>query len=117
MEWDFVLGLAAITLLVIGLVIYVGTMLSRAVQNHFPDSDMAISITPTGSVLFACTVGFWVVCLVARAIESESTFGMFLRGTDGIATVLVGSVAFCGVAAAVLAALGYPIAKRGGGGA
>lgn len=116
MEWGFVLGLTAITVLVIGLLTYFGGKLSRTVQHRFPEHDIAMSITPTGSVLFACLVGFWVVCLVIRMLQPPSTVGLFLSGRDGMVLVVVGSVLCCGVAGSVLAKLGYPIVKRNGGG-
>ena len=57
MEWGFVLGLGAITLVVIGLIIYFGLKLDKAVQRHAPEISLPLSITPTGNALFACMVG------------------------------------------------------------
>lgn len=117
MEWGFTLGLIAITLSVISIVIYFGWKLSKAVQKNASDSVLALHITPTGTILFACMVGFWIICLAARALAPEGSLGAFLKGPDGLLVILIGSVLFCAVAGAVLETLGYPIAKRGGRGA
>ena len=60
MKLGFILGLIAITLVVVALVIYFGRKLSRHVQTHAPDSDLTVHVTPSGNVLFACLVGFWI---------------------------------------------------------
>lgn len=113
MEWGFVLGLGAITLVVIGLVIYFGRKLSKAIQNRTPESDLAVNVTPTGNALAACMVGFWVVCLAARVLAPEGSLGEFLGRADGVVAVLVASIFFFAIAAAILEKLGYPIMKRG----
>ena len=107
-------GLVVITLAVIGLVIYCGKKLSKAVQEHAPDSDFAVSITRTGNVLYACVVGFWIVCAVARELKPESSLGAYLGRADGVLAVIVGSIFFIAIAGAILEKLGYPIVKRGG---
>ena len=112
MEWGFVLGLGAITFVVIGLVIYVGRRLSQAVQNRAPDSDLAVNIASTGSALIAGMVGFWVVCLAARVLAPDGSLGAFLGRADGVVAVLVASIFFFAIAAAVLEKLGYPIIER-----
>lgn len=112
MEWGFLLGLVAITLAVIGLFIYFGRKLSRAIEKQGSGRDLALSITPTGTVLFACIVGFWIVCVAARKLAPEGYLGAFLNTPDGVAVVLFGSVLFSGVAGAILEKLGYPIARR-----
>jgi hypothetical protein len=114
MEWDFVLGLGLITLVAIGLVIYFGRKLSRATQDHAPENDFAMSITPSGNAHFACLVAFWIVYLVARKFEPESSLGSFLGTIDGVVAVLSGSVFFAAIAGGILKKLGLPIAKRGG---
>lgn len=113
MEWEFLLGLGGITLVVIGLVIYLGLKLNRAVDKHAPDINFPLNVTPSGNVLFACVVAFWVYCAAARTLRPESSFGAFLNTADGVATVLVGSIFFAAIAAAILERLGYPIARRG----
>lgn len=112
MEWGFILGLVAITLSVIGLVIYFGRKLSRAVEKQDSDSYLKLSITTTGTVLFACLTGFWIICIAARKLAPESYLGAFLNTSDGVPVVLIGSVLFSGVAGAILEKLGYPIARR-----
>jgi len=49
-----------------------------------PDSDLTLSITPTGNVLFACIVGFWLICLIARVFAAEGALGRLLGGVDGV---------------------------------
>jgi hypothetical protein len=115
MEWEFVFGLGTITLVVIGLVIYFGMRVSKAVQKHAPEGDLAMRITPAGNALFACMVGFWLICLVARAFRPESSLGAFVGTADGVVAVVVASVFFAAVAAEILKKLGHPIAKRGDG--
>ncbi len=112
MEWGFILGLVAITVPVIGLVIYLGRKLSRGVEKQASDSDRALNITPTGTILFACIVGFWIICVAARKLAPDGTLGAFLNTSDGVALVLIGSVLFGGVAGAILEKIGYPIARR-----
>lgn len=112
MEWGFILGLVAITLAVIGLFIYFGAKLSRAVQKHAPQSNYAQSITLTGTALFACVVGFWVICAIARDLRPESPLGAFLGKAEGVIAVMVMSVFFLAFAAAILERLGYPIIKK-----
>jgi hypothetical protein len=113
MDWGFLLGLGAITLVVSGLVIYLGLKLNRAVDKHAPDINFPLNITPSGNVLFACVVAFWVYCAAARILRPESSFGAFLNSADGVAAALVGSILFAAIAGAILEKLGYPIAKRG----
>ncbi len=116
MELGFILGLIAITLVVVALVIYFGRKLSRHVQTHSPDSDLTVHVTPSGNVLFACLVGFWILCAISRNLAPASNLGALLSTTDGIAAVAIASIFFGAVAAAILEKLGYPIAERGGGG-
>ena len=115
-ELGFILGLTAITLAVIALVIYFGRKLSRYVQTHSPDSDLMVHVTPSGNALFACLVGFWILCAISRELTPASNLGAFLSTTDGIAVVVIASIFFGVIAAAILEKLGYPIAERGGGG-
>jgi predicted transporter len=117
MEWGFVLGLATITLLVIGLVIYFGRKFSKAIQDHSPESCLAVSITPTGNALAACMVGFLIVCVAARELAPEGSLGALLGTLNGVVTVLVATIFFFAIAGTILEKLGYPIIKRGGRGA
>jgi len=113
MEWQFLLGLSAITIVVIGLVIYFGMKLNKAVLKEAPEIALPINLTLTGTTLMACVVGFWIICLVAGKLRPDSSFGAFLGTADGVGTVIVGSIFFAGAAGAVLEKLGYPIATRG----
>jgi len=111
MDWEFVLGLGAVTIGVIGLVIYFGLKLSRAVQQHASESDFAQEVTPAGVVLTACMVAIWVLCAVARELAPGSSLGAFVSQTDGVIAVMAASIIFYAIAAVVLQKLGYPIAK------
>lgn len=113
MEWQFLLGLGAITIVVIGLVIYVGMKLNKAVLNEAPAIALPIKLTLTGTTLMACVVGFWIIYLFAGKLRPDSLFGAFVGTADGVGTMIVGSIFFAGVAGAVLEKLGYPIATRG----
>lgn len=112
MELGPVARLVAITLAVIGLFIYFGAKLSTAVQKHAPQSNYVQSITLTGTALFACVVGFWIICAIARQLSPESPLGAFLGKAEGVVAVLVLSVFFMAFAAAILEKLGYPITKK-----
>ena len=113
MDWEFILGLGAITLFVVGLFIYFGQKISRAVAKHAPESELAVEITATGTVLSALMVGFWVLCLAARALAPQSSLGAFVGKAEGMAAGFVASLMFFPIAAVILQKLGYPIAKRG----
>jgi len=112
MEWQFLLGLGAITLVVIGLVIYFGLKLNRAVLKHAPEIALPINLTLTGTTLFAWLVSFWIICLVAGKFRPDNWLGKFVGTADGVGIVIVGSIFFAGVAGAVLEKLGYPIATK-----
>jgi hypothetical protein len=111
-EFKFFAGLTAISLAVIGLFIYFGRKLSKAADRHALEIDLPLYVTPTGTALFACIVAFWVVCVAARALKPESSFGSFLNGPEGVFAVISGSIFFAGIAAAILTHLGYPIANK-----
>lgn len=112
MEWGFVLGLSAITIAVIGVLVYLGQRLSKAAERHSSEIDLPLYVTPAGTALFSCLVAFWIVCVTTRAFWPESTFGVFLQGPDGVLTVVTGSIFFAGIAAAILNQLDCPIAKK-----
>ena len=112
-ELKFFLGLSAITLIVVGFVIYFGMKLNRAINKNAPEINVPLKVTMTGTILWACVVGFWVVCAIAKALRPESSFGEFLNTTDGLASVFVGSIFFAIIAGAILEKLGYPIARMG----
>ena len=115
MEWRAVLSLGAITLVVIGLVIHFGLKLNKTVLRNTPDSEILQSrLTPIGAAFYACMVGFWVICVVARELRPEGWLGAFVGTVDGVVTVFVGSLLLAGITEAILKRLGYPIAKRGG---
>jgi len=112
-ELKFFLGLGAITLAVIGLVVYFGLKLNGAVEANAPKINLPLKVTLTGTALWASVVAFWVICAAARELRPASVLGDFLRTTDGIASVFAGSIIFAVVAGVILEKLGYPIAKWG----
>jgi len=112
-ELKFFAGLTAITLLVIGLLIYLGLKLNGAVGKHASDINFPLSITLSGNILFACIVTFWICCAAVRALRPESSFGAFLNTANGVAAALIGSIFLAASAGAILEKFGYPIAKKG----
>ena len=112
-ELKFFGGLTATSLLVIGLLTYLGLKLNKAVGKHAADINFPLSITLSGNILFACMVAFWIYCAAVRALRPESSFGAFLNTADGVAVALVGSIFFAAIAGAILEKFGYPIAKKG----
>ena len=112
-DLKFFLGLSAITLVLIGLVIYFGLKLNKAIGRNAVAIDFPWHITLTGTALWACVVGFWVICAVARELRPESLLGDFLSTTDGVASMFAGSIFFAVIAGVILERLGYPIQKRG----
>ena len=112
MEWLFVLGLGAVTLIVIGLVIFLGLKLNKAVMKRAPEIATPLNITFAGTALWACVVGFWLICLILAKLYPGSTPGAFFGTADGVASVFVASIVFAVVARAILERLGYPIATR-----
>jgi len=112
-ELKFFAGLTAITLTVIGLFIYFGLKLNKAVGKHAPEINFPFNITWSGNILFACVVAFWICCVAIRALRPESSFGAFLNSSDGIAAAIIGSFIFAAIAGAVLERFGYPIVRKG----
>ena len=112
-ELNFFLGLSAVTIVVIGLVVYFGLKLNKAVNKHSAETSFSMNITLAGTALWACVVGFWVICAVARELRPESLLGEFLNTTDGAVSAFAGSVLFAVIGGTILERLGYPIAKRG----
>lgn len=117
-ELRALLSLGAVTVVVIGLVIYFGLKLSKVVQSRAQQGDsktinslFGSRLTLTGTVVFACLVGFWIVCLVARQLRPESWLGAFVDTVDGVIAVLSGSIIVAGLAGAILEKLGYPITQ------
>ena len=107
-ELKFFLGLGAITLVVVGLVIYSGLKLNKAVETQATRINFPLKVTITGTVLWACVVGFWVICAIARELRPASVLGDFLSTIDGIVLVVAGSILFAVVAGVILEKLGYP---------
>lgn len=112
-ELKFFLGLGAVTLVVVGVVIYFGLRLNKAVETQASRNNFPLKVTLTGIALWACVVGFWVICAVARELRPASFLGELLRTIDGIASVVAGSILLAVIAGLILEKLGYPIAKRG----
>jgi hypothetical protein len=62
-ELKFFLGLGVITLILVGLVIYFGMRLNRAVNKNDPEMNFPLKVTMTGTVLWACVVGSFFFAL------------------------------------------------------
>ena len=107
-ELKFFLGLGAITLVVIGLVIFFGLKLNKAVSTQAPRINFPLRVTMSGTVLWASVVGFWVICAIARELRPASVLGDVLSTIDGIVFVFAGSILFAVVAGKVLEKFGYP---------
>ena len=113
MEWKFLLIVAAITLVAIGLAIYAGIEISNYVRRQGPESEFVRSrLTLTGTALYACMVGSWLVCLLARESRPESSLGAIVGTADGLITVIVASIFFIVVVGVILQKLGYQSFKR-----
>lgn len=110
------LGLGVVTLIPIGLVIYFGLKLNKAVQRNARENsaDQHVPrLTLTGTTVYACMVGFWLICLVAGKFRPESSLGAFVGTADGVAAIIAGSLFFGWIAAAIFEKLGYPIVMKG----
>jgi hypothetical protein len=59
MDWSFMIGLAAIALVVIGLIVFFARKLSRPVQKLAPESDLAMSTTLTVLEESISDAGYW----------------------------------------------------------
>jgi hypothetical protein len=110
-ELKFFGGLAAITILVIGLFIYFGRKVSNAAERNAEFIDLPLYVTRTGTVFFACVVAFWVYCAAARTLFPDSVLGRFLGTFDGVAAVVLGSISLVAIAWPVFDKLGYPLAR------
>jgi hypothetical protein len=111
-EVKFFAGLTSITLVVIGLLIFFGLKLNKAVGRHAAEINFPLKITWSGTVLFACVVAFWISCVAIRALRPESAFGVFLNSADGLIAAFAGSIVVAGAAGAVLEKAGFPIAEK-----
>lgn len=110
-ELKFFGGLASITFIVIGLLVYFGRKLSNAAEQNAEFIDLPIYVTRTGTTFFACVVAFWVYCVAVRMLAPHSDLGQYLRSFDGVAAVIFGSITFVAIAWPVFDRLGYPLAK------
>ena len=110
-ELKFFGGLAGITILVVGLLVYFGRKLSHAAERNADSIDLPLYVTRTGTTFFACVVAFWVYCVAVRMLTPHSDLGQYLGTFDGAATVVFGSIMFVAIAWLVADKLGYPFAK------
>lgn len=110
-ELKFFASLGAITVFVIGLFVYLGRRFSKAAERNAAYIDLPLYVSPAGTVFFACVVAFWVYCAAARVLTPQSTFGRYLGTFDGVASVVLGSCVFIGIAWVVSDKLGYPFAQ------
>lgn len=110
-ELKFFSGLSAITIFVIGLLVFFGRKLSKAAERNAAYIDLPLYVSQTGTVFFACVVAFWIYCAATRVLTPQSTFGNFLGTFDGVASVILGSCVFVGIAWVIAEKLGYPFAR------
>jgi hypothetical protein len=110
-ELKFFGGLAGITILVIGILVYFGRKLSNAAERNAEFIDLPLYVTRTGTIFFACVVAFWVYCAAVRVLTPYSDLGRFLGTFDGAAAVVLGSITLVAGAWLVFDKLGYPLAK------
>lgn len=113
MELASFLSLAMVTLIVIGVIVFLGLKINQAVLQHAPGSDYSLHITFAGTVVGAGMVAFWIICVIAAKLRSESPFGSFVGSPEGMATVFFGSIFVAVVAGIILEKCGYPLATRG----
>jgi hypothetical protein len=110
-EVKFFGGLAVITILVIGLLVYFGRKLSKAAERNAEFIDLPLYITRTGTTFFACVVAFWVYCAAVRMLAPNSDLGRYLGTFDGAAAVIFGSITIVAVAWLIFDKIGFPLAK------
>ncbi len=106
------LQIGAICIVVGGVAAYFGLKLNKAAEQR-RGSEGVSRFTLAGTAVFACLVGFWLICLVAYKLRPESSLGAFVGTADGIATVVVASVVFVLAARIFLKRLGHSITKEG----
>lgn len=111
-ELQFFGGLAAITILVIGLLVFFGKKIANGAERNAEYIDLPLYVTRTGTALFAFVVAFWVCCATVRSLAPRSSFGEFLGTFDGVIAVASGSIMFVVIAWIIFDKLGYPLAKR-----
>ncbi len=110
-ELKFFAGLGVIMIFAIGLLVFLGRKLSKAAERNAAYIDLPLYVSRTGTVFFACVVAFWVYCAAVRALAPQSTFGKFLGTFEGVASVILGTCVFVGVAWLIAEKLGYPFAR------
>ena len=110
-ELKFFAGLGAVTIFVIGLLVYFGRKISSAAERNAENINLPFYVSRTGTVFFASVVAFWVYCVATRVLTPQSIFGKYLGTFDGVASVVLGSCVFAGVGWVISKKLGYPFAK------
>ena len=110
-ELKFFSGLAGITFVVIGALVYFGRKLSKATERNSEFIDLPLYVTRTGTILFSCVVAFWVYCIAVRVLAPRSDFGEYLGTFNGVAAVIFGSTTIVAIAWVIFDRLGYPLAK------
>lgn len=111
-EMAFFFGLAAVTALVIGFIVYFGLKISRAAEQQSENIGMPLYVTPVGTVVFALLVGSWACFLMIANFAPSSTFGSFLSSADGLVAALSGSMIVFVAVGVILDKFGYPIMRR-----
>jgi hypothetical protein len=75
-------------------------------------SQLDLTITPAGYILYGCQVLYMLVCVVAYNVDSVGWLGAVLRTPDGIFGAIAIAVVGFNVVAVGLTRVGYPPLRR-----
>ena len=113
MEIGAVLSLGAVTLFLIGLVVFFLKRIQKTAQKDAPESIFVKPrLTLAGATLMACLLGFFLICLVARETRPTSSLGNFVGTIDGVIIVVVAAIVVLKIISEILKSLGYPFVKE-----
>ncbi len=105
------LQIGAICIVVGGVAAYFGLKLNKAAEQR-RGSEGVSRFTLAGTAVFACLVGFWLICLVAYKLRPESSLRAFVGTADGVATVVAASFVWPLVARVLLRRLGSSMTQE-----
>jgi hypothetical protein len=113
-EAEFFAGLIGITVLVCGVVAWIGLRAQRQLSDAAPGNTFLARLTPTGVALSTCLVLVFVVGAAARKLAPESELGIFLNSVHGVPAAMGVAVFVYWIFASILARVGHPIVERKG---